>query len=78
METQKVAMTGLSTKPQDLNLESLATQANVLPKSPENAKLIGFTLHFRLRSITPVATKVHTILQSFVVLTWMCVTIELV
>ena len=28
-------------------------------------------LHSKLRSITPVATKVHVILRSFVVLTWM-------
>ena len=31
-----------------------------------------------LYNITPLATKVHMILQSFVVLTWMCDTIELV
>ena len=29
-------------------------------------------VHSKLRSITPVATKVHVILRSFVVLTWMC------
>ena len=29
-------------------------------------------------SITPMATKVHVILQSFAALTWMCDTIELV
>ena len=32
----------------------------------------------KLRSITLVATKVHVIVQSFVVLTWMCDTIALV
>ena len=31
----------------------------------------------KLRSITPMTTKVHMILQSFVVLTWMCDIIEL-
>ena len=35
-------------------------------------------VHSKLRSITPVATKVHIILRSFVVLTWMRDTIELV
>ena len=35
-------------------------------------------LHSKLRSITPMATKVHVILRSFVVLTWMRDTIELV
>ena len=35
-------------------------------------------LHSKLRSITHVATKVHMILRSFVVLTWMRDTIELV
>jgi hypothetical protein len=35
-------------------------------------------VHSKLRSITPVATKVHVILQSFAMLTWMCDTIELV
>ena len=35
-------------------------------------------LHFKLRSVTYVATKVHVILQSFVVLTWMRDTIDLV
>ena len=34
-------------------------------------------VHSKLRSITHVATKAHMILQSFVVLTWMCDTIEL-
>ena len=32
----------------------------------------------KLRIITPMASKVHVILQSFVVLTWMRDTIELV
>ena len=31
-----------------------------------------------LGSITPVATKVHVIVRIFVVLTWMCDTVELV
>ena len=35
-------------------------------------------IHPKLHSITHVATKVHVILRSFVVLTWMCDTIELV
>ena len=35
-------------------------------------------LHFKLHSITPVATKVHVILQIFVALTWMHDTMELV
>ena len=34
-------------------------------------------IHFKLRSITSVTTKVCVILWSFVVLTWMCDTIEL-
>ena len=34
--------------------------------------------HSKLRSITPVTTKVHMILQKFVVLTWMRDTIEFV
>ena len=38
----------------------------------------SFKIHSKLRSITHVATKVHVILQSFVVLTWMHDTIELV
>ena len=36
------------------------------------------SMRSKLCSITPVATKVHMILRSFVVLTWMCDTIELV
>ena len=35
-------------------------------------------VHSKLHSITPVVIKVHVTLQSFVVLTWMCDTIELV
>ena len=35
-------------------------------------------IYSKLRSITSVATKVHVILQSFVVLAWMRDTIELV
>ena len=35
-------------------------------------------INSKLRSITHVATKVHVILRSFVVLTWMRDTIELV
>ena len=38
----------------------------------------GSLLHSKLYSITPVATKVHVILRSFVVLTRMRDTIELV
>jgi hypothetical protein len=34
-------------------------------------------LHSKLRRITPVATKVHVILWSFVLLTWMRDPIEL-
>ena len=34
-------------------------------------------LHSKLHSITLVVTKVHVVLQSFVVLTWMRDTIEL-
>ena len=37
------------------------------------------TVHtLNLRSITPMATKVHVIVQIFIGLTWMCDTIELV
>jgi hypothetical protein len=35
-----------------------------------------FWIHSKLCSITLMATKVHVILRSFVVLTWMRVTIE--
>jgi len=35
-------------------------------------------VHSKVRSIAPVATKVHMTLQSFVVLTWMRDAIELV
>ena len=42
--------------------------------APDYCRLI----HSKLRSITSVAIKVHVILQSFVVLTWMRDTIELV
>lgn len=35
-------------------------------------------MHSKLRSLTPVATKVHVILGGFAVLTWMRDTIELV
>ena len=40
--------------------------------------LYNSVVHPKLRSIRPVATKVHVILQSFVVLIWMRDTIELV
>ena len=39
---------------------------------------VRYRLHSKLHSITPVATKVHVILGSFVVLTWMRDTIALV
>ena len=35
-------------------------------------------IHYKLLSITPMATKVHVILHSFVVLTWMRDTTKLV
>jgi hypothetical protein len=35
-------------------------------------------VHSKLCSITHVATKLHMVLRSFVVLAWMCDTIELV
>ena len=38
----------------------------------------GYQLHLKLCSITPVATKLHVILPSFVVLTWMHDIVELV
>jgi hypothetical protein len=38
----------------------------------------GVFVHSKLRSITHVATKVHVILRSFVMLTWLRDTIELV
>ena len=37
-----------------------------------------FQLHFKLHSITHVATNVHVILRSLIVLTWMRDTIKLV
>ena len=37
-----------------------------------------YQVHSKLRSITPMVTKVYVILQIFVVLTWMHDTIELV
>jgi hypothetical protein len=46
--------------------------------SPAPWGVITFQVHSKLRSITPVvATKVHMILRSFVVLTWMRDTNEL-
>jgi hypothetical protein len=42
---------------------------------------LGFVthlIHSKVHSITPVATKVHVVLQSFIVLTWMRDTIKLV
>ena len=47
---------------------------------PKNPTLHNITkhVHSKLCSITHVATKVHVILWSFVVLTWMRDTIELV
>ena len=41
-------------------------------------RFIVVKLHSKLRSIIPVATKVHVILRSSVVLTWMRDTSELV
>ena len=41
------------------------------------ANLSTINVHSKLRSITPVATKVHVVLRSFVVLAWMRDTIEL-
>jgi hypothetical protein len=40
--------------------------------------MLALKLHSKLCSITHVATKLHVILRSFVVLTWMRDTIELV
>ena len=53
------------------------------PPQEENSPLrnntqASHTLHSKLRSITHVATKVHAIIHSFVVLTWMRDTIEIV
>ena len=42
---------------------------------PTWGKKLHRLVHSKLCSITPVATKVYVILQSFVVLTWMHVTI---
>ena len=42
------------------------------------AYLQAYLVHSKLCSIKNVATKVHMILWSFVVLIWMCDTIELV
>ena len=39
---------------------------------------LGHYIHSKLRNITPMATRVHMILQSFVVLIWMHDAIELV
>ena len=45
METHKIVVTGSSTKPQDLNLVPIATQASsALPKSSPKANLIDFSL----------------------------------
>jgi hypothetical protein len=44
----------------------------------EQCILYELLLHSKLHSITHVATKVHVILRSFVVLTWMCDTSKLV
>ena len=43
-----------------------------------NTPRFNFIVHFKLHSITPMATKVHVILWSFVVVTWMHDIIELV
>ena len=40
--------------------------------------IVHMTLHSKLCSITPMETKVHVILESFIMLTWMHDTIELV
>ena len=52
------------------NMQSFMREVSVLQ--------VRYIIHSKLRSITPVATKVHVILRSFVVLTWMHDTIELV
>ena len=44
----------------------------------DEGKRISWRIHSKLRSITHVATKVHVILRSFVMLTWIRDTIELV
>ena len=41
-------------------------------------RMVKVQIHSELCSITHVATKVHVILRSFLVLTWMCDNIELV
>jgi hypothetical protein len=55
---------------------------NVLLKSliftQESLMSCSDIVHFELRSITPMATKVNVILWSFVVLAWMRDTIDLV
>ena len=48
----------------------------IIGQNPSAPKSIQ--LHLKLRNITPLATKVHMILQSFVTLTWMCDATELV
>ena len=46
-------------------------------KTRSGAHCVHSLVHFSLRSITPMATKVHVILRSFAVLTWMRDTSEL-
>ena len=48
------------------------------PCHPSVKLMLKLLIHSKLCSITPVATKVHVILWSFLVLTWMRDTSELV
>jgi hypothetical protein len=55
-----------------------ATGCSKVPraKTRSGAHCVHSLVHFSLRSITPMATKVHMALRIFVLLTWMCDTME--
>jgi hypothetical protein len=70
-------MTVLSTMA--LVVDNLSPLTNEPSFCPSNETIsVHDDVHCKLCSITPVATKVHVILRSFVVLTWMHDTIDLV
>ena len=55
---------------------SLRVKTNMTAPNEASLHVVIHKLHSKLRSITPVAAKVHVILISFVVLTWTHDTIE--
>ena len=59
-------------------LAGIGTGSSGVQSIPILVQTVARMIHSKLCSITPVATKVHVILQSFLVLTWMCDIIDLV